>query len=84
MELQKNRELSAIVYDLEAQNRSRDDQVILIRKDLDDVKFSNSSMIDRNTDIKSEIAALQQHVNVLESQNRDLNIELEKFVETDE
>lgn len=48
------------------------------------MKFSNSSIIDRNGDLKAEIAALQQHVNVLEIQNRDLNKELEKFVETDE
>lgn len=41
-------------------------------------------MIDRNDDLKAEIEALQHHINVLENQNRDLNIELEKFVETDE
>jgi hypothetical protein len=54
------------------------------RKELDDVRFSNSSMLDRNDDIKAEIDALQKHVSLLESQNRDLNIELERFVETDE
>jgi hypothetical protein len=54
------------------------------RKELDDVRFSNSSMLDRNADIKAEIDALQKHVSLLESQNRDLNIELERFVETDE
>ena len=41
-------------------------------------------MGDRNGDLKAEIAALQQHISVLEGQNRDLNKELEKFVETDE
>lgn len=56
----------------------------MIRKDQDEVRFSNTSMIDRNADIKSEIEALQQHINVLENQNRELNRELEKFVETDE
>jgi len=29
------------------------------RKELDDVKFSNSSLFDRNADLKAEIAALQ-------------------------
>jgi len=84
IELQKNRELSALLFDLETKNRSRDDQIIVIRKELDDVKFSNSSIVDRNADMTAEIAALQNHVNVLEAQNRDLNRELEKFVETDE
>ena len=41
-------------------------------------------MIDRNADCKGEIEALQQHVHLLESQNKELNIELERFVETDE
>ena len=51
---------------------------------MDDVRFNNNSMVDRNGDLKSEIEALQAHVNVLEIQNRDLNKELERFVETDE
>ena len=84
IELQKNRELSAILFDLEGKNRNRDDQLIILRKEVDDVKFSNSSLFDRNSDLKAEIAALQQHISVLELQNRDLNKELEKFVETDE
>ena len=58
--------------------------MIVFRKEIDDVKFSNSSLFDRNGDLKAEIAALQQHIAVLEQQNRELNRELEKFVETDE
>lgn len=80
----KNRELTGSLYDIEAKNKNRDDQLHLIRKDMDEVRFSNTSMIDRNDDLKAEIEALQQHINVLEVQNRELNRELEKFVETDE
>jgi hypothetical protein len=58
--------LSALLFDLEAKNRSRDDNLVVVRKELDDVKFSNSSLFDRNADLKAEIAALQQHINVLE------------------
>jgi len=72
------------LYDLEAKNRNRDDQLLAARKEIDDIRFSNSSMMDRNDDTKAEIEALQKHVNLLESQNQDLNRELEKFVETDE
>lgn len=66
LELQRNRELSALLFDLEGKNRARDDQIVVVRKELDDVKFSNSSLFDRNADIKAEIAALQQHIAVLE------------------
>ena len=59
--------MSALLFDLETKNRSRDDQIIVIRKELDDVKFSNSSIVDRNGDISAEITALQNHVNVLEA-----------------
>ena len=58
LELQRNRELSALLFDLESKNRSKDDQVIVTRKELDDVKFSNSSILDRNADLRAEIAAL--------------------------
>jgi hypothetical protein len=57
-ELQRNRELSALLFDLEAKNRARDDQLLISRKELDDVKFSNSSLFDRNSDIKAEVEAL--------------------------
>lgn len=58
--------------------------MIVLRKENDDVKFSNSSILERNADLRAEIAALQQHIAVLEQQNKDLNRELESFVQTDE
>jgi hypothetical protein len=30
----------------------------VLRKEFDDVKFSNSSILDRNADLRAEIAAL--------------------------
>ena len=62
----KNRELSQSLYDLEARNRSRDDQILQVRKEIDDVRFSNSSMMDRNNDCRAEIDALTAHIRVLE------------------
>jgi len=38
----------------------------------------------RNDDVRAEIDALHYHCNVLQGQNRDLNVELERFVNTDE
>jgi hypothetical protein len=40
--------------------------------------------MERNSDLKAEIDAVQSHCNVLQGQNKDLNIELERFVQTDE
>lgn len=62
----------------------RDDQIVQARQELEDVRFSNSSMLDRNGDLKGEIEALQKHIDVLQLQNQDLNTELERFVQTDE
>ena len=83
-ELQKNRDLTNGLYDLEARIKNKEDQIGMARREMDEVRFSNSSMMERNGDLKSEIEALQQHIRVLEQQNRELNGELEKFVETDE
>ena len=44
------------------------------------MKFSNAGISDRNSGLRVEIMALQQHIDVLQNQNRDLNKELEVFV----
>jgi FtsZ-binding cell division protein ZapB len=73
-----------VIFKLEAQIREREDGINIVRKENDDVKFSNAGLTDRNGGLRIEIGALQQHINVLEQQNRDLNKELEVFVQTDE
>lgn len=83
-EIQRGKELQAVIFDFEAKTRAREDQINLVRKENDDVKFSNAGLADRNGGLQIEISALQQHINVLEQQNRDLNRELEVFVQTDE
>ena len=80
----RGKELQAVIFDFEAKIRNREDGINLVRKENDDVKFSNAGLTDRNGGLRIEIAALQQHINVLEQQNRDLNKELEVFVQTDE
>lgn len=80
----RGKELQAVAFDLEAKIRNREDGINMVRKENDDVKFSNAGLTDRNGGLRIEIGALQQHINVLEQQNRDLNKELEVFVQTDE
>jgi len=80
----KGRDLGQSTYNLDAQCRDREEQIALQRRELDDVRFSNHSMGDRNRDLSAEIEALQQHIRVLDAQNKDLNVELDRFVSTDE
>lgn len=54
------------------------------RKEQDNIRFSNNNILERNGDLKSELDALNSHCNVLQVQNKDLNVELERFVHTDE
>ena len=65
-EVQRGKELQSVIYDLESKVRSREDQINLVRKENDDVKFSNAGLTDRNGGLRIEIAALQSHINVLE------------------
>ena len=58
MEGVKNRDLSASLYDLESKCRARDEQLAETRKEGDELRFSNTSMAGRNTDVRGEIDAL--------------------------
>jgi hypothetical protein len=52
--------------------------------DLEAVNYSNQALMDRNADLKVEFEALQKHSTLLTQQNRDLQRELDSFVETDD
>lgn len=64
--------------------RQLEDQLLVTRKEQDNIRFSNNNLLERNQDMKSEIGALGNHCGVLQGQNKDLNVELERFVMTDE
>jgi len=80
----KARDLGQSTYTLEQQLRDKEEQIALNRRELDDVRFSNQSMGERNNDLCGEVDALQKHIGVLDGQNKDLNCELDRFVNTDE
>lgn len=80
----RNRELQSQLYAREQKYRNVEDQLLVARKEQDNIRFSNANLLERNQDIKSEIDALNSHCNVLQGQNKDLNVELERFVMTDE
>ena len=68
----------------QARLRQNEDQLAVSRKEQDNLRFSNNNLLDQNSDLKAEIDALNAHCHVLQNQNRDLNVELERFIETDE
>jgi FtsZ-binding cell division protein ZapB len=68
------------LYDIEAKTRAAEEALAVSRRELDDLRFGNQSVQQRNDDVRAEIDALHYHCNVLQGQNRDLNIELERFV----
>lgn len=69
--------LEAKFYGLEVEERSKN-------TDLEAVNYSNQALMDRNLDLKAEYEALQKHSMLLGQQNKDLQRELDQFVETDD
>lgn len=69
--------LEAKFYQLEVDERGKN-------TDLEAVNYSNQALMDRNLDLKQEYEALQKHSVLLTAQNKDLQRELDSFVETDD
>lgn len=80
----RNQQLTAQLYDLEGKCRNTEQQLACAKTEQNDLRFSNQSLQQQNADAQAEIDALQHHCNVLIAQNRDLTVELQRFVETDE
>ena len=66
-ETQRGKDLQAVIFDLESKTRAREDHIAITRKENDDVKFSNAGISDRNSGLRVEIMALQQHIDVLQT-----------------
>lgn len=76
--------MAAQIKDLEAKIRVREDSIISNRKELDGARYSNSALLDNNSNLQAEIDALNNHIRVLSLQNEDLTKELDHFVEANE
>jgi regulator of replication initiation timing len=63
----KNVELAASIKDLETKIRIREEQIISMRKELDGARYSNSALLDNNSNLQAEIDALNNHIRVLAS-----------------
>ena len=80
----RNLDMSAQIRDQELRLKEKDDNLFALRREIDSLKFSNSQMRDSNIELLNEKDALEKHAQVLQSQNLDIQRELDKFCETDE
>lgn len=61
----RNRDMQAQLHERDVKLRATEDQLILSRKEQDDLVFSNKNLMERNAAIKAEIDAVGSHCNVL-------------------
>lgn len=83
-ESQRNIEMSANIKDLEMKIRTKEDQIMFMRKELEGARFSNSALLDNNSNLQVEIDSLNNHIRVITHQNEELTKELDQFVQANE
>ena len=62
----RNAELTRLIQDNEAKIRVREDQIMQLRKELENARYNNSSLLDNNANLQAEIDALHNHIRVLQ------------------
>lgn len=55
-----------------------------MRKELEGARYSNSALLDNNSNLQVEIDSLSNHIRVITHQNEELTKELDTFVEANE
>ena len=80
----RNIEMSANIKDLEMKIRTKEDQIMFMRKELEGARFSNSALLDNNSNLQVEIDSLNNHIRVITHQNEELTKELDQFVQANE
>jgi len=80
----RNTDLGAQVRSLDIQNKEREDGLYAVKKDIENMNYTNGNMRGDLNDYMSEKDALERHSRILLGQNDDLTKELERFVNTDE
>lgn len=83
-ESQRNIELSNNIKELEARIRAKEDQIMYMRKELEGARYSNSALLDNNSNLQVEIDSLNNHIRVITHQNEELTKELDQFVQANE
>ena len=55
-----------------------------MRKELEGARYSNSALLDNNSNLQVEIDSLNNHIRVITHQNEELTKELDQFVQANE
>jgi predicted nuclease with TOPRIM domain len=55
-----------------------------MRKELEGARYSNSALLDNNSNLQVEIDSLNNHIKVITHQNEELTKELDQFVQANE
>jgi len=83
-ESSRNIELTTSIKDLEIKIKNKEEQIMYMRKELEGARYSNSALLDNNSNLQVEIDSLNNHIRVITIQNEELTKELDQFVEANE
>ena len=64
--------------------QTRESELKSLEYDLDQTKEQNTRQLEASHGMQDEIDALNQHMNLITSQNYELSSELQRFLQTDE
>lgn len=64
-----NLDLVAQLKDMEVKIRSKEDQIMYLRRELEGSKYSNASLIESNANLQVEIDSMNNHIRVVSHQN---------------
>lgn len=80
----RNIDLTNSIKELEGKIRQKEDQIMYMRKELEGARYSNSALLDNNSNLQVEIDSLNNHIRVITHQNEELTKELDQFVQANE
>lgn len=57
--------MSTGIKDFEVKIRGREDQIMYLKKELEGARYSNSALLDNNSNLQVEIDSLNNHIRVI-------------------
>merc|ERR1712087_891552 len=76
--------LSGAIKELEVKIRQKEDQLMYMGKELEGARYSNSALLENNSNLQIEIESMNNHIRVVSHQNDELTKEIDQFVQANE
>ena len=73
----QNVELSGAIKELEVKIRQKEDQLMYMSKELEGARYSNSALLENNSNLQIEIESMNNHIRVVSHQNEELTKEID-------